>query len=226
MYTQIAERCMAFEGSRCIARGEIREVVREVKNHIELHPDASILMFDDDDARIVEVDFRGSAEHVMARVEEQLAGERHADHGGDARKSHTFTFGSVGETGTGSADKAKKVQRGPGRPKLGVVSREVTLLPRHWEWLASQPGGASVTLRKLVEAARKANSGKDRVRRAQDITYRFMNAVGGDLPGYEEALRALYASESDRFTSLLADWPADIREHTLRFAQEAFAAAV
>src|ERR1700690_3457045 len=45
--------------------------------------------------------------------------------------------------------------RGPGRPRLGVVAREVKLLPRHWDWLASQPGGASVALRKLVEEARR-----------------------------------------------------------------------
>src|ERR1700739_3037247 len=43
----------------------------------------------------------------------------------------------------------------PGRPKLGVVAREVTLLPRHWDWLATQPGGGSVALRKLVGEARR-----------------------------------------------------------------------
>lgn len=221
MYTQIAERCLAFEGSRCIARGGIFEVVRDVKQHIEKHPDASMLLFDDDDARIVEVDFRGSAEQVLARLEAQLS-PGDADVSGEEGKAHAFHFGKVRETATVPAGDSEKKRRGPGRPKLGVVSREVTLLPRHWEWLASQPGGASVTLRKLVEAARKANSGKDRIRRAQEITYRFMNAVGGDLPGYEEALRALYAPDAARFATLVADWPKDVREHVLRFARGAF----
>ncbi|MDT8324349.1 MAG: DUF2239 family protein [Bacteroidota bacterium] len=219
---------MAFEGSRCIARGGILEVVRDVKQHIEKHPDASMLLFDDEDARIVEVDFRGSAEQVLARLEAQLSrGEAQlsrgdADVSGEGGKAHAFHFGKVHETATVPAGDSEKKRRGPGRPKLGVVSREVTLLPRHWEWLSTQPGGASVTLRKLVETARKANSGKDRIRRAQEITYRFMNAVGGDLPGYEEALRALYAPDAARFASLVADWPKDVREHVLRFAREAF----
>src|SRR5688572_29815503 len=51
--------------------------------------------------------------------------------------------------------------RSRGRPKLGVVAREVTLLPRHWDWLASQPGGASVALRKLVEVARRSSGDAD-----------------------------------------------------------------
>ncbi len=202
MYTQIAERCMAFEGSRCIARGKMREVAVAVKAHIDSSPDASILLFDEDTAHIVEVDFRGDASDVLARIDGMLASAAAARDG---------------------AEKGEKERRGPGRPKLGVVSREVTLLPRHWEWLSTQPGGASVTLRKLVEAARKANSGKDRIRSAQEITYRFMNAVGGDFPGYEEALRALYAPDAARFASLVAEWPEDVREHVLRFARSAFA---
>src|ERR1700761_4526689 len=72
-----------------------------------------------------------------------------------------------------------------GRPRLGVVAREVTLLPRHWEWLATQPGGASVALRKLVEAARRDVTGTDERRRAQERAYHFMAAMAGDLPGFE-----------------------------------------
>src|SRR4029079_4156101 len=64
--------------------------------------------------------------------------------------------------------------RGRGRPRLGVVAREGTLLPRHWEWLGTQPGGASVVLRKLVEEARRANGDADRTRAARDAAYRFM----------------------------------------------------
>ena len=112
--------------------------------------------------------------------------------------------------------------RGPGRPKLGVVAREVTLLPRHWDWLASQPGGASVALRKLVEEARRAHAGRDRTRQAQEAAYRFMSAMAGDRPGFEEAARALFAGDRERFALLTARWPADIGQHVAMLAAPAF----
>jgi hypothetical protein len=105
---------------------------------------------------------------------------------------------------------------GRGRPRLGVVAREVTLLPRHWDWLATQPGGASVTLRRLIEAARR--DAKAEAKAARDAAYRFMAAVAGDLPGYEEALRALFAGDREAFTARLADWPADVRSHAMALA--------
>jgi hypothetical protein len=113
--------------------------------------------------------------------------------------------------------------RRPGRPKLGVVAREVTLLPRHWEWLASQPGGASVALRKLVEQARHANQGRDRRRRAQDAAYRFLSAMAGNAPGFEEAIRALFAGQRDRFNEIVEPWPVDVRDHAKKLAAVAFA---
>ena len=113
--------------------------------------------------------------------------------------------------------------RGPGRPKLGVVAREVTLLPRHWEWLNAQPGGASVALRKLVDEARKGSEAKDRVRRAQEAAYRVMLELAGDRPGYEEAVRALYAADRARFDALTAGWPTDLRDYVRALAAEAFA---
>ena len=112
--------------------------------------------------------------------------------------------------------------RGPGRPRLGVVAREVTLLPRHWDWLALQPGGASVALRRLVEEARRTHAGRDRVRRAQEVAYRFMTTIAGHAPGYEEALRALFAADAARFASATAGWPADVREHATQLASAAF----
>lgn len=111
---------------------------------------------------------------------------------------------------------------GPGRPKLGVVAKEVTLLPAHWDWLALQPGGASVTLRKLVDAARKKNAGRDEVRQAQDATYKFMTVMAGDLPHYEEALRALYAKDKAKFKKLIEEWPKDIRDYSLKLASPTF----
>ncbi|MNT11511.1 hypothetical protein D3C72_1463960 [compost metagenome] len=112
-------------------------------------------------------------------------------------------------------------EKKPGRPKLGVVSKEVTLLPEHWEWLALQPGGASVTLRKLIEEAKKKNLPKDRIRQAQDAAYKFMTVMAGDLPQYEEALRALYAADSKKFEKMISDWPKDIQEHSLKLAKAA-----
>ena len=104
-------------------------------------------------------------------------------------------------------------RQGRGRPKLGVVAREVTLLPRHWDWLATQPGGASAALRRLVEDARRANAGPDRERQARDALYRAMSALAGDLPGFEEASRALFANDRDRFGAIVAAWPTDVAAH-------------
>jgi hypothetical protein len=112
--------------------------------------------------------------------------------------------------------------RGRGRPKLGVVAREITLLPRHWDWLASQPGGASVALRKLVEAARRESEGPDRIRTAREAAYRFASAIGGDLPGFEEAMRALFAGDGAGFEARIQAWPADIAAQLRSYAAEAF----
>ena len=108
--------------------------------------------------------------------------------------------------------------RGRGRPKLGVVPREVTLLPRHWDWLAAQPGGASVALRKLVDEARRTHGEKDRLRMAHERAYHFMQAIAGDLPGFEEATRALFANEPLRLRDLIAAWPRDVVDHAMRLA--------
>jgi hypothetical protein len=111
--------------------------------------------------------------------------------------------------------------RGRGRPKLGVVAREVTLLPRHWEWLNAQPGGASVALRKLVDQARRANGDAERHRAARDAAYHFMSAMAGDLPGFEEGARALFAADRSGLAAAIAQWPRDIREEVLRLLEDA-----
>jgi uncharacterized protein len=111
---------------------------------------------------------------------------------------------------------------GPGRPKLGVVSREVSLLPRHWAWLEQQPNGASAAIRRLADQARKAEPGKERARLAKEAAGRFMSAIAGNLPGYEEATRALYAANRARFEDLIRDWPGDIQAHVQRLAEDAF----
>lgn len=108
--------------------------------------------------------------------------------------------------------------RGRGRPRLGVVAREVTLLPRHWDWLNLQPGGASVALRKLVDEARRTSGDRDRLRAAQEAAYRFMSVMATSLPGFEEAAQALFAYDRRRFTQLIAAWPEDIRDYAVRLA--------
>jgi hypothetical protein len=104
------------------------------------------------------------------------------------------------------------------------VAREVTLLPRHWDWLSAQPGGASVALRKLVDEARRARAGDDASRAAQERAYRFLQAIAGDLPRYEEALRALFAGREAGFVEAMAGWPADVRSHARRLAEGAWTA--
>lgn len=110
--------------------------------------------------------------------------------------------------------------KGPGRPRLGVTAREVTLLPRHWDWLAQQPGGASVALRKLVEgASRGPKAARDAARNA---AYSFAAAMAGNMPGFEEAMRALYAGKRKRFHRQLDGWPPDVRTHLEKMAAPAF----
>ena len=114
------------------------------------------------------------------------------------------------------------LRAGPGRPKLGVVSREVSLLPRHWDWLEQQPNGASAALRRLVDEARRRDPGKERARLATAAAGRILSAMAGNLPGYEEASRALYAGNRARFEELILDWPRDIRTYIQRRVEDAF----
>jgi hypothetical protein len=187
---------IAFEGDRCIASGDLRDVVSAAKAALDRDKDASILVFDGPSGGVIDIDFRGSIDDVTARLPAR------ADVAGE--------------------DPGVAVPRGPGRPKLGVVAREVTLLPRHWEWLAQQSGGASVALRRLVEEARRANKDKDRVRQAQEAAYRFIAALADNKPHYEEVARALFARDANRFESWTADWPVDVRDHARRLAAPAF----
>lgn len=186
----------AFEGHQLIGSGSLIEVALEAKQVLDHGGDTPVLIFADDTGRMVEIDFRGTPAEVRERLESREIPP--------------------------APDTPAEAPRGPGRPKLGVVPREVTLLPRHWEWLNEQPGGASVALRKLVDEARRANEEKDRVRRAQEVTYRFMSAVAGDLPHFEEATRALFAGDRRRFEAQMIEWPEDLRRHISKLAQSAF----
>ncbi|NPT54583.1 DUF2239 family protein [Paraburkholderia elongata] len=193
--------CTAFEGHRRIASGSLPEVALAVREVLARGEQAPVLIFDNVTSRPVEFDLRGTPEEILARLASEAPGEQPA------------ATADAGEDDT---------PRGRGRPKLGVVAREVTLLPRHWDWLNGQSGGASVALRKLVEAARLASEDKDRKRAAQEAVYRFMTALAGNLPDYEDATRALYADDRARFDDIVATWPEDVRNHTLRLAADAF----
>ncbi|MBB3256119.1 hypothetical protein F4827_000945 [Paraburkholderia bannensis] len=201
----------AFAGTRLIARGAPLDVALAVKAALEQGESASMLVFDDRDATQVEFDLRGRPADVAARLA--------ADAAWQAKTA------AASETATDTPGEALNddTPRGRGRPKLGVVAREVTLLPRHWDWLAAQPGGASVVLRKLVDNARHASEAKDRVRTSREAVHRFMTALAGNLPGYEEALRALYAGERARFEAWSVDWPEGVRDYVRELAQGAFA---
>ncbi|WP_035061546.1 DUF2239 family protein [Andreprevotia chitinilytica] len=183
--------CTAFAGTRAIATGPLRHVAAQVKTALDAGEQASILIFDDETSAPIEIDFRGTPQDVLQRLPEVPVVE---------------------------ADVEDDAPRGRGRPKLGVVAREVTLLPRHWDWLASQPGGASVALRKLVEEARRAKDDQDKVRQSQEASYRFMSAMAGNQPGYEEATRALFAGDRKRFDESVAVWPVDVRDFAKKLA--------
>ena len=189
--------CTAFAGERRIAAGPLRDVALAVKVHLDAYPESQVLVFDNTSAQPVEFDVRGTLDEVLARVDRT-----------------TSPVPAPADT--------ECRPRGPGRPKLGVIAREVTLLPRHWDWLAAQPGGASVTLRKLVEDARRATEGADRRRTAQEAAYRFMAAMAGNAAGFEEATRALFAGDADAFQSLTQTWPADVRDFARELAGAAF----
>jgi uncharacterized protein len=125
-----------------------------------------------------------------------------------------FDFrGSIEDVLARVAPKPERV--GPGRPRLGVISREVSLLPRHWDWLETQPSGASAALRRLVDDARRNNPGEAEVSIAIEATARVMTALAGNLPGFEEATRALYAHDRTRLTECVKDWPEDVRSYVL-----------
>jgi uncharacterized protein len=187
------ETFTAFVGQRCLASGPIADVALAVKR-ADAWAGSPIVIFSDATGRAVDFDLRGDDREVLARL--AMIAPVESDQGAEPPSA----------------------PRGRGRPKLGVVAREVTLLPRHWEWLNAQPGGASVALRKLVDEARRANSDRDRERQVRDAAYHFMSAMAGNLAHFEEASRALFAGDKQRFAAEIANWPADIRDHILKLA--------
>ena len=183
--------CTAFDGQRRLGSGELQAIALIVKRAAQDGSAGPLAIYDDTTGRVIDVDVRGTDEEVVARLP---------------------------SSPTADTDHVETEPRKRGRPKLGVVAREVTLLPRHWEWLSAQPGGASVALRRIVDAARRSSGGKDRRRAAQEAAYHFASAMAGDLPGFEEAMRALFADDQERFTDFVAEWPRDVRDHAIALA--------
>jgi hypothetical protein len=187
-------RCTAFAGPRRIASGELRHVALKAKQ--AFGAGKPVLVFEDASGEALELPLELPAGELLRRLAEPAA--------------------AAPEAGASAP-------RRPGRPKLGVVAREVTLLPRHWAWLAAQPGGASVALRRLVEEARRVSAGGDRRCAAQEAAYRFLQAMAGNEAGFDEAARALFAGDIGRFEQHSATWPDDVREHAALLAADAFA---
>lgn len=199
----------AFADHRLLAAGSLADVAVAVKERTDQADDATLLAFDDRSGHLVDFDLRGTADDVVARL--------------PALEALLFLDPAKAKADAESSGKSEK--RGPGRPKLGVVGREVTLLPRHWEWLNRQQGGASVTLRKLVETARLASRSDEDRRRSRDAAYRFMSAMAGNLAGFEEASRAFFAGDLGKFESESESWPVDVRMHALKLAEAWFDAS-
>ncbi|MDQ0320255.1 hypothetical protein QO002_002393 [Pararhizobium capsulatum DSM 1112] len=197
---------MAFVGHRLILSGSLVEVTLAVKQAAEADGSQAILVFDDATGRLVDVDYRGTEADIAERVSQPAL-------------SYVGRYRQPPEEPLDTAEPAARPSaRGKGRPKMGVVAREVTLLPRQWEWLASQSGGASATLRRLVDNAKRSGNPRQQQRAGQDAAYHFMQAIAGDLPGYEEAIRAVFANDRPGVERCVAAWPHDIRTQAIRLA--------
>jgi hypothetical protein len=203
----LSKPCTAFEGGRLLLSGPLVEVVLAVKAALSREPTDPILTFDDTTGRVIDLDLRGSKAEIIARLSQSSA-------------TRAVPLQSPQTAASDNTDERREA-RGRGRPKLGVIGREVTLLPRQWEWLAAQPGGASVALRKLVDDAKRNSGAVQKTRAAQERAYHFMLAMAGNLPGFEEAIRALFANDRTRLTQHIAGWPRDIAVHAIRLAYDA-----
>ena len=185
---------VAFVAGRLLASGSLEAVALAAKLATDAGAPRVVQVMNGRTSEPRDLDLGGTVEQVLARL-------------------------STGDHAPASPTQSRS---GPGRPRLGVVAREVTLLPRHWAWLSEQSGGASAALRRLVDEARGAHAGRDAHRKALDAVYRFVQATLGDAPGFEEASRALFAGDEARFVAESEAWPADLRAHALTLARAVF----
>ncbi len=184
---------VAFVHTRLLARGPLRSVAARCKEYQESGGIDRLAVFEDESARVRDLDLSGSLDEVLGRLPLECA----------------------------PAESIKK----RGRPKLGVVSREISLLPRHWDWLADQRGGASASLRRLIDQARKKDSGATLTKRAIEAAHRFMWDIAGQESGFEEASRELFAHRFDSFEKAIEHWPVDVREQLHLYVERARVAA-
>ena len=196
MDPHLSPRWVAFGDKQLVASGPPGQVAEQLTAFAATHPGVWLQVFDDASSQPVDLDPRDPSSSVRR-----------------------LPPGEVRVAGAAEDEPPRGAARGPGRPKLGVVAREVTLLPRHWDWLTAQPGGASVALRKLVEQALRERRDSERARLATEAAYRFMHAMAGDEPGFEEASRALFANDPAGALAHMARWPRDVRAHAARLVQ-------
>jgi hypothetical protein len=197
-----AKSYTAFQGERHLMSGAIAKVGHAAKAAFDAVPELPLQIFDDSTGREIDLHLHGSATEVQRRLAMQ--------------------FPLPEEESTEDEGETTPTSRSRGRPKLGVIAREVTLLPRHWDWLNAQPGSASVALRKLIDEARQKYAARDRRLQAQNAAYHFMSAIAGDKVNFEEASRALFAHDQTCFNALISAWPQDIAAHCAKLAAPIF----
>ncbi len=192
----------AFRGNQLLARGALEDVARALREAAGGVCEERLALYVDQSGAPTDVDLTGSEEEMLGRLRERFP-EAFAEEEGEAEEE----------------------PRPRGRPKLGVVSREVSLLPRHWQWLSEKQGGASAILRRLIDEERKRSTEKDLERASIDAAHRFMWDIAGNAPGFEEASRALYAKDFPKFERLILEFPPDVQSMLLRYVGEARGAA-
>ena len=183
----------AFDGFHKLITDSLEEVLLVVKKRLKSHREAQILIFSDLTGKQMDFDLSGSSDDILERYKIFKA-------------------------------QAVPAQSVVGRPKLGVVAREISLLPQQWEWLNQQTGGSSAAIRLLIDEKMKINlsSEKMKTKMAQEVTYKFLSAIAGDLPHFEEAIRFLYRADRKKFMEMTLSWEVDIVEHALKLAKDVF----
>ncbi len=182
----------AFDGFQLLSRGSLEKIALDVKKRLKANREARILIFSDLTGRQIDLDLSGTENDVIDRLKVY-------------------------------APQRQEEQRGAGRPRLGVVPREISLLPRHWEWLANQEGGASATIRSLIDEKNMVVlQEKYRIKQAQEGTYKFLSAIAGNLPNFEEATRFLFRKDKVKFEEFITNWHEDIKKYALTLSKEVF----
>lgn len=181
-----------FDGFKMISQGSLEEIAIAAKKYSHKNKDSSLLIFSDYSGKQMDLNLSGSEKEVIERLSVFKALEPSLD------------------------------PTGPGRPKIGVKAREVSLLPMHWEWLSNQSGGSSAAIRRLVDEKIIITSSKEKIKKTQEVIYNFLNAIAGDLPKFEDAIRYLYRLDEKNFKEIVATWPKDLKKHTLNLSDNLF----